>query len=246
MPIEPVTRRSLPDAVFEQLARGIVTGDLEPGEHLPSERALAEALQVSRPAVREALTRLAQSGLVDIRQGEPTRVRDFQRTAGLDLLPRLLVNEAGELDLAVARSVMEVRAAIGPEVAALAADRGGADLVEMLAGVVDDMAAALDDLPRLQRQAVAFWDLLVDGSDNVVYRLMFNALTRAYEPVMDAVAVLMRTEVSDVEGFRAVVSAVAARDPDRARAASRRILQPSTDAALETITELLNADDDRA
>lgn len=244
MAITPVRRRSLPDAVFEQLVADIVSGELEPGEPLPSERALADALQVSRPAVREALTRLAQAELVDIRQGGATTVRDYQRTAGLDLLPRLLLDDAGEVQLPVARAVIEVRVAIGPEVARLAARRAGPAVADELDRLVAQLAADLDDVAALQRHAHAFWDVLVDASDNVVYRLMFNALARAYEPVMDALAVLMRAEVSDVAGFRAVVAAVRAGDGDAAATATRRLLQHSTDAALETIASLLDADEE--
>ena len=64
---------------------------------LPSERRLAEVLGVSRPAVREALQRLSQAQLVEVRHGGSTTVRDFRTFGGLDLLPRLLVRD-GELD----------------------------------------------------------------------------------------------------------------------------------------------------
>src|ERR1700741_2932497 len=111
MPLQPVTRRSVPDEVFDQvLAEGVdggiergeawvfdrvraevVDGGIEAGEALPSERRLAEVLGVSRPAVREALQRMAATRLVEVRHGGGTTVRDFKRAAGLDLLPRVLV-----------------------------------------------------------------------------------------------------------------------------------------------------------
>ncbi|MBU2075064.1 MAG: GntR family transcriptional regulator, partial [Actinobacteria bacterium] len=119
MALQRVTRRSVPDEVFDQVLAEVVDGGLAPGEQLPSERRLAEVLGVSRPAVREALQRMAATRLVEVRQGEATTVRDFKRYAGLDLLPRLLVR-AGGLDTAVARSVLEARLAVGPTVAALA------------------------------------------------------------------------------------------------------------------------------
>ena len=131
MPIQPVHRRSVPDEVFDQVLTEVVEGGLTPGEALPSERRLAEALGVSRPAVREALQRMAQTRLLDVRHGGATTVRDFKRYAGLDLLPRLLVR-AGGLDTAVARSVLEARLAVGPAVAAMAAERGGPTLAAML------------------------------------------------------------------------------------------------------------------
>src|SRR3954453_10442263 len=115
MALRRVTRRSVPDEVFDQVLSEVVNGGLGVGESLPSERRLAELLGVSRPAVREALQRMSATRLVDVRHGGSTTVRDFQRHAGLDLLPRLLVRN-GELDPATARSIVEARFAIAPHV----------------------------------------------------------------------------------------------------------------------------------
>src|SRR6476469_7717251 len=116
MPLQPVTRRSVPDEGFDQVLAEVVDGAWGPGEPLPSERRLAEVLGVSRPAVREALQRMAQTRLVEVRQGGATTVRDFRRHAGLDLLPALLVR-GGSVDLTVVRSVVEARLLIGPGIA---------------------------------------------------------------------------------------------------------------------------------
>ena len=124
MPLGPVNRRSVPEDVFDQIITGVLSGEMAPGETLPSERRLAEVLGVSRPTIREALKRLAADGLIEVRQGDATTVRDFRRTAGLDLLPRLLMHD-GELDLTVVRSILETRLHNGPKVAQLAAQRRG-------------------------------------------------------------------------------------------------------------------------
>ncbi len=63
MALEKVARRSLPDEVYQQLLGNTLAGSLSTGDPLPSERQLAEVLGVSRPAVREALQRLAHAGL---------------------------------------------------------------------------------------------------------------------------------------------------------------------------------------
>ncbi|HEY9315218.1 FadR/GntR family transcriptional regulator, partial [Williamsia sp.] len=131
MPFQPIERRSVPEDVFEQIVEGVLSGDLPAGQSLPSERELARVLGVSRPAVREALKRVAAAGLVSIRQGDGTVVRDVRRFGGLDLLPRLLIRK-GELDVSVARSVIEARAHIGPKVAELAALRASGDQITAL------------------------------------------------------------------------------------------------------------------
>lgn len=240
-----LTRESLPDGVFEQLVDGIVAGDLPGGEALPSERRLAEAFGVSRPAVREALKRLAQSGMIAIRQGESTTVRPWRRTAGPELLPRLLLRRDGSVDLRVARSILEVRQAVGPDIAARAAARHGGeeDLASRLAGILERLSAT-DDAVELQLAAVDFWDALVDASDNVAYRLMTNALTSAYAPLVEGLAEVMRVEVSNIDGYRAVAAAVTDGNPAGARAAADHLLQAGTGAVLGAIDNLLAADED--
>lgn len=241
MPIHPVSRRSLTDEVFEQLSADILAGELVAGAPLPSERALAEALDVSRPAVREALKRLAQSGLVDIRQGETTTVRDFRTTAGLDLLPRLLLPD-GDLDLRTARAIVEVRAAVGPHIARLAAIRGDEDDAVALELLVARLRSASDPVAR-QQAALDFWDRMVDASDNIAFRLMFNALRAAYEPLLDVLAGVLEVEVSDVDGYTAVVEAVRAARAAAAAAATVQLLGHGTRAVLSVIDELIEEDD---
>lgn len=236
MPFAPVTRRSAADEVFDQLVTDVVAGELRSGSALPAERRLAELLGVSRPVVREALQRLAQAGLVEVRHGGATTVRDFTRFAGLDLLPRLLLR-GGRLDVAVVRSVLEARLAVGPEVAALAARRRTTGLVDDLDREVDRLASATDAVAA-QRSALAFWDRLVDGADSVVFRLMFNSLRAAYEPALEALATVMGAEVERLEHYRAVAEAVRAGAPGRARTAATAVLEPATRDLLTALSEL--------
>jgi GntR family transcriptional regulator, transcriptional repressor for pyruvate dehydrogenase complex len=236
MPLQPVTRRSVPDEVFDQVLGEVVDGGIAAGEPLPSERRLAEVLGVSRPAVREALQRMAATRLVEVRHGGATTVKDFRRHAGLDLLPRLLVRR-GKLDASVARSVLEARLAIGPAVAALAAARGGPALAAALTDTLDRLAATDDDVER-QVHALEFWDRVVDAADSMVFRLMFNSLRAAYEPALEALAPLMAEEVGQVEAYRVLTAALATGDPETARAAADRVLRPATESLLAALAAL--------
>lgn len=236
MALRPVTRRSVSDQVFDQLLDDVVDGELAAGQPLPSERRLAEVLGISRPAVREALQRIAQTGLVEVRQGGATLVRDFRRAAGLDLLPRLLVR-GGRLDTSIGRSVIEARAEVGPGIAALAAERGGPALAASLDGVTETMAATIDPV-EWQVLALDYWDLLVDGADSMVFRLMFNSLRAAYEPALPALATLLAGEVGQVEPYRLLAAAVRAGDAPTARAAAARVLTPTADTLLGAFTAM--------
>ena len=236
MALQPVSRRSVPEDVFEQILADVLSGEMQPGEALPSERRLAEVLGVSRPAVREALKRVAAAGLVEVRQGDATTVRDFRRHAGLDLLPRLLL-QGGELDVAVARSILEARLHNGPKVAELAAERR----LPGLAGLLEQSIAALeaaDDPVEQQRHALTFWDHVVDGSDSIAFRLMFNTLRAAYEPALPALATLMAAEVGQVQAYRALAGAIAAGEPAAAVTAAHELLEPATTALVAALTAL--------
>ncbi|MGW5382229.1 FadR/GntR family transcriptional regulator [Nocardia sp. NPDC003963] len=226
MALKRIARRSVPDEIFDQLVDDVLTGELAPGSTLPAERQLAEALGVSRPTVREAVQRLARAGLVEIRQGGSTTVRDPRRSGGLELLPRLILR-GGRLDHSVVRSILETRASLGREVAGLAAGRHGAAIGPALTAAVDELAAQQDSLDR-QRVALIFWDHLVDAADSIVYRLLFNQLRAVYEPAMAALTGVMDTEVGRPDRYRALAAAVTTGDAESARARAAELLSPAT------------------
>ncbi|MCZ4499622.1 MAG: transcriptional regulator, GntR family [Marmoricola sp.] len=229
MALTPITKRLVPDDVFDQLFNEVVDGSLSAGDALPSERRLAELLGVSRPAVREALQRLSSTRLVEVRHGGSTTVRDFRRNAGLDLLPRMLVRD-GELDADVARSIIEARFAIAPSVARMAAERGARApqaTRDALGAALDTLAVADQPVSR-QIAALAFWDAIVDLADSIVFRMMFNNLRLAYEPAIEALAPLLDGEVSDLEGYRRISTAVLAREAVTAHDAADALLRPAT------------------
>lgn len=228
MALQPVNRRSVPEDVFDQIVAEVLSGEMQPGHSLPSERRLAEMLGVSRPSVREALKRVSAAGLVEVRQGDATTVRDFRRHAGMDLLPRLLLRD-GELDAGVARSILEARAHNGPMVAELAAARRQPDLPALLEAAVQALEAEQDPIQR-QLHAMTFWDHVVDGADSIVFRLMYNTLRAAYEPALGALAVVMAAEVGRPQAYRKLAGAISASDPLAARQAAQQLLEPATTA----------------
>jgi GntR family transcriptional repressor for pyruvate dehydrogenase complex len=219
----PVDRRSFSSAVFEQILVQILDGTLDPGSALPSERTLTAELGVTRQVVREALQRLDQLGLVEIRHGGSTRVQDYRASAGLDLLPRLFQRADGSLDPDVVRSVMEMRQAVGADAAALCATR----LADTSA-----LREAVDELGTVGGRELdsVFWDLVVDGSQNICYRLSLNALRQAYQPAAALVAHILAGELAASSAYHDVIAAIEARDPDRARSAAADLLAIGTAA----------------
>lgn len=223
--LRPVRRQSLSDAVFEQIRDQIVRGERAPGSALPAERALCEALGVNRGAVREALRRLEQARLVAVRQGGISRVLDFRASAGLELLGALLVDGEGRFDARVVRGILEMRSALGPDVARLAALRGGAGCAAALDERVEALAAASADLAALQEAASRFWAQLVEGAGNVAYRLAFNAMNETYDRCRELLARALEPELGDLAAYRAIAAAVRRGDAGEAEACARALLR---------------------
>ncbi|APT12798.1 MULTISPECIES: FadR/GntR family transcriptional regulator [Mycobacterium avium complex (MAC)] len=223
MALQPVIRRSVPEAVFDQIATDVLSGELPAGSALPSERRLAEVFGVSRPAVREALKRLSAASLVEVRHGGVTTVRDFRRHAGLDLLPQLVFRD-GELDAGVFRSILETRLRIGPKVAELAAEQHGPELAALL----DDSLRRLEashSAVEWHRGTLEFWDHMVDSSGSIVFRLMYNPFRAAYERALGVLAAAIPAEINRTDAYRALAQAICAGDADEAGRGAREVLE---------------------
>lgn len=234
MALHPIERRTAADAIFDQLAEEIVRGRIDAGDALPAERALSEQFGVSRPAVREALQRLAQAGLVEIRHGDGTRVLDYRDASGFDVLGRLLLDAEGGVNVEVVRSVLEMRVAIGADAARLCAIRAEPEQVDTLHAVLGAMLDADADLAELQRLDLLFWSELIDGSANIAYRLAFNGMRDVYEPMGGLLAAVLETELRNHDARNALVAAVVAHGPEAAEAAARQLLSSSA-AAWEAV-----------
>jgi len=230
----PIQKKSVSDSVFEQLRDRIVQGDVEPGSPLPSERALSELLGVNRGAIREALKRLEQARLVAISQGGATRVLDFRETAGTDLIASLIVDGEGELNLSVARSVMEMRSAMGADIARLCAIRSP-ELAEELDGLVDQMQEKRQDLVQLQELNMNFWEVLVRGSQNVAYQLAFNSIRDIYSRLSELMAAVLVGELTDLDAHHAIAICVGNSDSDGAQKCARILNSKGETRVLELI-----------
>jgi len=216
---------SISARIYASLRAEILAGAYAPGDALPSERRLSDDLGASRHVVREALKRLQQAGLVRISQGGATRVRDWRRHGGLDLL--LELGAEGEVpdELELRRSVLEMRASVGSDAARRCALRASA-VVRAELEARAEMLAAEDDLEVRNTLYEAFWDLVIEGADNLAYRLALNTLV-AGQRVLELDAAEVGSELADAGAVRALAAAIAGARPDEAHGLARDLLERS-------------------
>ncbi len=173
-PPRPTATR-LADAVANELEKRILEGAFKPGERLPSERALALSLGVSRPSLREALQKLASKGLLSTRHGGGTHVTDQLTAHFADPWQDMLKGNP-----MLHRDMLEFRQMLESQAAALAADRAtDVDLAQL-----DVVYAALqdsynrDDLASCIETDVAFHQAVAEASHNVLIGHLTASLMR--------------------------------------------------------------------
>jgi GntR family transcriptional repressor for pyruvate dehydrogenase complex len=209
---------TLADRVTAVLLDKIKGGEFPPGTRLPTEQVICERFGVSRTVVREAISRLKSDGLVEVRQGSGTVVREANRTTAF----RLDIDPQDSVD-AVLR-VTELRRGIEAEAAALAAQRRTrtqlADIKRAL--------AAIDAAARQQRDGVdedlAFHMAISRATGNPLYPSLLEFIsqfihaairvTRTNEARRDDFSTQVRNE------HRAIFDAIAAQDAIAARQAA--------------------------
>lgn len=236
MALRAVENTSLADKVFEQLTTAIVSGEYPAGSTIPSERALSDVFAVNRHVVREAIKRLEQVGLVKVTQGGGTRVLDFRRTAGLDLLA-VLAEHADALEALVplAVSALEMRAAIGADVARLCAERADRTVRDELLALAERLADARGAAEIFAVDQL-FWEQVLLGAQNLAYQLAFNSLIRGVHAIPDVTLPLLERELEGGDHRRPIAAAIAAGDPELAECVTRAALEPAPDLLASLMT----------
>lgn len=223
MTTEPIQRRKLYQEVLERLQQRIRSGELAPGDHLPSERELMDVYGVGRPAVREALQALARSGIVEISHGERARV--VVPTANL-----LIEQVAGgarhllQTQPGMQEHLREARVFLEAGVARLAAERATPDDVDRLRQRLADQRAATHEVERFLACDMAFHRELAGITGNPIFaataEAVFNWANEYYQAIVRAPGA---EEITLAEHQR-IIDAVAANDANAAEQAMREHL----------------------
>ncbi len=158
--------------IMQQLKGLIESGELAHGEKLPAERVLAAELGTSRPTLREALAALEMLGYVEIINGKGTFVR---------FLPDEQGSSRADVHFDVEDSpfqLVEVRKALEPPAAALAAKRISAEELQELEAItrrMEETYAATGHFPS--EDDILFHEKLVKATRNVVFVEVMASIT---------------------------------------------------------------------
>jgi len=144
MEFKPVSHKSrVYMEIVEQIKEQIKSGYLKAGSPLPSERELAEKFEASRSSVREAVTILESLGILEVKHGKGSYVRDFHNTKSMknyfDTFALLF-----DIDPSKTLQLLQVRKIMEPQVAALAAENAKFDDIARLYEINEEMKRLLN------------------------------------------------------------------------------------------------------
>jgi len=224
----PPPRRPRPLELAEALAERIRSGSLAPGARLPTEAALTAEFGVSRTVVREALSQLQAAGQVHTRHGIGTFVAVAgERGGGFRIGPRQLSTLHDVI------AVLELRIGVETEAAALAARRRTPEQLARMRAALDDFARALETGRdaveadyRFHREVARathnnhFERLLATFGEKIIPRARLDPAP----PLDDEHRAYLRRVNAEHES---ILDAIAAQDPEAARAAMRTHLANS-------------------
>ena len=223
MPIQSIEPRRLYRQIADQLRALIRAGEFPVGSRLPTERELAAQLGVSRPSVREALIALEVERLVEVRVG-----------SGIYVLPREAAVAAPRVDTAFGPfEIIRARQVVECELAAIGARTMNAAQIDGLREAVAMMQRDFERKASPIQGDRLFHLRIAEAADNApLLRVVTDLFDERHNPLFEQLGQHFEGEhswLAAVVEHNAVIAAIAAHDPRRARAAMQRHLQNSHD-----------------
>ncbi|MBO0898129.1 FadR/GntR family transcriptional regulator [Arthrobacter sunyaminii] len=222
------------ERVVEQIEAVIISGEVQPGQHLPSERELMVQFSVSRPTVREALRVLQSRGLIASRPGGrsgpevlPLTGQALQQSfTTLARIASLSLSDLVQFRIILESSACRLAAALHTPVQ-LAAMRGAVERMESAAGSMDLFNAA-----DLEFHAVV-WEAshnqLLQASGQAVSGALLDLMNDRISSAGDPGAAMRDAAASD----RLLFNAIASGDSAAAGEQARRSITAAHDAYLD-------------
>src|ERR1043166_517961 len=174
--IAPVKSTRIYEEIVRQIKAMIAEGRLKSGDQLPPERDLAEKFLVSRTSVREALRALESLGLVEIRPGEGTFIREVSVEALIEPLALVMASQRGAI-----AELFDARRLLEPVIAALAAGRATPEELSEMERILDEQAKEIAAGNTGLAQDAAFHAAIGTAAHN-------HAITRILHAIMDLLA----------------------------------------------------------
>jgi GntR family transcriptional regulator, transcriptional repressor for pyruvate dehydrogenase complex len=225
---KPITRSRLHEEIVSVIQKQIMNGTIIPGAKLPPEREMAKTFNVNRTTLREALSKLENLELIEIRHGDGVYAKNFLDSGNMDLIKAAVSLDE---DHATLFGLLEMRRLMVPEMAYLAAQRRTtADLNELKQVIFKT------DMTMLERD-IKVHQIIARSAHNLLFTIslnFFNQIFRTY-------GYLYFNDERNIERSREfhteIYEAIKTRQPE----AARRIMKDVLHYAEEAVKDYLKS-----
>lgn len=158
----------------------ILSGELQCGERLPSERELAEQMKISKTAVHDGVCDLVRMGFLEVVPRRGVYVGDYTQNGTLEALTAIMQHSGGTLDARNVQSMMEMRCAIEGVAIEGVIRRGDPAVLAKLRGMADEALRLIENTGQVDYDALGnlyfrFHHFVCVASGNTIAPLIFNA-----------------------------------------------------------------------
>ena len=184
--LKPISTATKADKVEQEVLNYLRSGNFKPGDTIPKEEELSKALKVSRPVIREALSRLRMFGMIESkkRRGAILRQPDFFRALERIMIPNMLSDNTK-------RDIFEMRLVLELGIADLLFLRKQPEDLEDLEKIVEDESVLLkkkrtsSNILLLIENDLAFHSKLYQISDNKMLQSLQRIILPTIKHVID-------------------------------------------------------------
>jgi len=219
--------------VYEEVAKQIerlILKKLKPGDKLPSERELAEMLQVSRSSIRDAIRSLELVGVVEPRQGAGTIVREPSGTAKVSPFANALERRREQVT-----ELLDFRKMLEPPLAARAATRAS-----------DEEISEMEDILKRQEEKQVTGEAAIAEDAEFHYSIALASGNTVVLKVIDTLMDLLRDTrerslqvdgraQKSLAGHRRILAAIKRHDTEAANSAMRRHIEDVEEIVLNKL-----------
>ena len=217
--------------VYEEVAKQIerlILKKLRPGDKLPSERELAEMLQVSRSSIRDAIRGLELMGLVEPRQGAGTIVREVSAESLVNPFANALKHRQE-----LVSELLDFRKMLEPPLAARAATHASPEEISEMEETLQRQEATLSRGEASIAEDAEFHYSIALASGNSVVLKVLDILMDLLRETRERSLQLKGRPQKSLAGHRRILAAIKRHDAEAAKAAMRRHIEDVEEIVLE-------------
>ena len=218
---QPITRSRLHEEIVTVIQKQIMNGTIPPGGKLPPEREMAETFNVNRATVREALRKLENLELVEIRHGDGLYAKNYLESGNFDLIKAALnMDESKD----IISNILEARGFLVPQMAYMAAERRTtADLNEL------KQAVSKSDITMMERD-IKVHQIIARSTHNLLNTVVLNFFNQIFRDYGHLYFDDERNVERSRKFHKEIYEAIKNRQPDAARRIMRDVLIYAQDA----------------